>query len=96
MAIPTMTETKTPADGASLPEPPPPKRKVRGADMVQKCWWLLLPVIIIAITLAFLPPEMLPNNMVSFFRILFSLINSIQFCPFSVDCATRVLQVAQT
>mmetsp|Transcript_2768 Transcript_2768/g.4129 ORF Transcript_2768/g.4129 Transcript_2768/m.4129 type:complete len:112 (+) Transcript_2768:2196-2531(+) len=75
----TLNTMKELAEGASLPEPLPAQRKLRGADMVQKCWWLLIPIIIVAITLAFLPSEMLPKNMVSFSIRFLDQFDS--FCP---------------
>jgi hypothetical protein len=34
---------------------------MRGAKFVQRCWWLLFPLIIGATTFAFLPPQWKPN-----------------------------------
>lgn len=46
---------------ASFPDLPPPKRTLRGAKFVQRCWWLLLPLIALAVTFAFLPPQWRPD-----------------------------------
>jgi hypothetical protein len=51
---------------ASLADVPPPKRTIRGAKFVQRCWWLLFPLIIAATTFVFLPPQWKPN-LVRFF-----------------------------
>jgi hypothetical protein len=55
-----MSSPTVPAEGASLPEPSP-KKRIRGAAMAQKCWWLLIPMVIAIVTVVFLPPQFRPN-----------------------------------
>lgn len=45
----------------SLPEPPKAKKRIRGAAVLQRCWWLVVPIVIAILTGMFLPAQYKPN-----------------------------------